>query len=89
VLIFYAFLFGVVYLALCDFGMDQKQQRVNVCEDPRQIASDDALFLPRVMTGDESWIYGYDPETKQQSSQCKNPDSQRLKKAKQMKSKVK
>jgi hypothetical protein len=27
--------------------------------------------------GDESWIYGYDPETKQQSSQWKRPQSPR------------
>jgi hypothetical protein len=27
--------------------------------------------LSRVIAGDKSWIYGYDPETKQQSSQWK------------------
>ncbi|GFV41153.1 mariner Mos1 transposase [Trichonephila clavipes] len=26
-----------------------------------------------IITGDESWAYGYDPETKHQSSQWKNP----------------
>jgi hypothetical protein len=30
--------------------------------------------------GDESWIYSYDPETKQQSSQWKSPQSPRDKK---------
>jgi hypothetical protein len=48
---------------------DQKQQCVNVCEELRQIASDKATFFSRVVTGDESCIYVYDPETKQQSSQ--------------------
>jgi hypothetical protein len=48
----------------------QKQQRVNVCEE-LQIASDDAALLSRVITGEEGWIAGYDPETKQQSCQCK------------------
>ena len=43
---------------------DQKQQRVNDCTELRQLASDDETFLSRVITGDESWIYGYDPETK-------------------------
>ena len=38
---------------------DQKQQRVNVCTELRQIASDDETFLSRVITGDESWVYGY------------------------------
>jgi histone-lysine N-methyltransferase SETMAR len=67
---------------------DQKQQRVNVCEELRQIASDDVTFLFWVITGDESWIYGYDPETKQQSSQWRTPNSPRPKKARQVKSKV-
>jgi hypothetical protein len=31
--------------------------------------------------GGESWVYGYDPETKQQSSRWKNPQSQRAKKS--------
>jgi succinate dehydrogenase/fumarate reductase-like Fe-S protein len=30
--------------------------------------------------GDESWIYGYDPETKQQSLQWKYPQSPKKKK---------
>jgi hypothetical protein len=47
----------------------QKQQCVNICEELCQIASNDATFLSRVIIGDGSWIYGYDPETKQQSSQ--------------------
>ena len=43
---------------------DQIQQRVSVCTELRQLASDDETFLSRVITGDESWVYGYDPETK-------------------------
>jgi hypothetical protein len=39
-----------------DLTADQKQQRVNVCEKLRQIASNNAAFLSRVITGDESWI---------------------------------
>jgi hypothetical protein len=30
--------------------------------------------------GDESWIYGYDPETKQQTLQWESPQSPRTKK---------
>jgi hypothetical protein len=37
-----------------------------------QIASEDATFSSRVITGDKSWMNGYEPETKQQSSQLKN-----------------
>jgi hypothetical protein len=46
---------------------NQKYQHVNVCEELRQIIS----FLSWVNTGDKSWIYGYDPEAKQQFSQRK------------------
>jgi len=38
---------------------------------------------------DESWVYGYDPETKAQSSQWKSPESPRPKKARQSRSNVK
>ncbi|KAG5307215.1 SETMR methyltransferase, partial [Acromyrmex insinuator] len=34
---------------------------------------DDPNVLQRVITGDESWVYGYDVETKAQSSQWKLP----------------
>jgi len=59
---------------------DQKQQRINVCTELRQLASDDETFLSRVIIGDESWVYGYDPETKRQSCQWKSPKSPRPKK---------
>jgi len=67
---------------------DQKQQRVNLCTELHQFASDDETFLSRVTTGDEIWVYGYDPETKQQSSQWKTPTSSRPKKTRQVKSNV-
>ena len=35
---------------------DQKQQRINVCTELHQLASDDETFLSRVITGDESWV---------------------------------
>jgi hypothetical protein len=44
--------------------------------------------LSRVITGDESWIYGHDPESKQQFSQWKNLSSSRPKRARQVKSKL-
>ena len=54
---------------------DHTQQPVKVCTELRQLANDDETFLSRVITGDESWVYGYDSETKQQSSQWKSPTS--------------
>jgi hypothetical protein len=44
---------------------------------------DDPSFMSRVITGDKSWVYGYDPETKQQSSRWKSPGSPGPKKARQ------
>jgi hypothetical protein len=86
ILIFYVFLFGVVYLSRMQFlTTDQKQQHVSVCEELCQITYSDAAFLSRVVTGDESWIYGYDLEAKQQCSQWKSPDSPRLRMMRQVK----
>jgi len=41
------------------------------------------------VTGDETWCYDYDPETKQASSQWKTPNSPKPKKAPQVRSNVK
>lgn len=46
-------------------------------------------LLGRVTTGDESWIFKYDRETKRQSLLWKSLMSPRPKKARQLKSKVK
>jgi len=48
----------------------------------------DSKLLNTVITSDESWGYGYDPETKVQSSQWKH-SSPRPKKAQQVRSNVK
>ena len=47
------------------------------------------VILSRVITGDESWLYSYDLETKQQSLQWKTPSSLRPKKARQVRSNIK
>ena len=45
--------------------------------------------MGQIITGDETWIYGYDPKTKRQSSQWKSADSPRPKKVSQVLSNVK
>jgi hypothetical protein len=40
---------------------------------------DDPQFLTKAVTGDESRCYGYDPESNQQPSQWKSPNSPRQK----------
>ena len=49
----------------------------------------DPNFMNRIITGDETWVYGFNPETKFQSTQWKHPSSPRPKKAHQVCSKAK
>ena len=50
---------------------DQKAYRVSVCRELKQQARDDPSLISNVITGDGTWMYGYDPVIKQQSSQWK------------------
>jgi hypothetical protein len=54
-----------------------------------ECASRDPEFLKTVVTGDEPWVYKYDLETTDHSSQWKHPTSPRSKKARQVRSNVK
>ncbi|UYV83551.1 hypothetical protein LAZ67_23001444 [Cordylochernes scorpioides] len=47
---------------------DQKQHRMNIANEMLDSVRDDPNLLQRVITGDEAWVYGYDVETKAQSS---------------------
>ena len=69
--------------------MEHKQLRLEVLQDMLDYANSDPEFLNIVTTGDESWVYGYDPETKMQLSQWKHLTSPRPKKARQVWSNVK
>jgi len=51
---------------------EQKQRRVTICHDLLERQDD---ILGHVITGDETWVYQYDPETKQQSAQRKTANS--------------
>lgn len=70
-------------------SQDQKEFRTEISRDLLQNANENPNFLKTVITGDESWVYGYDPETKAQSSQWKHPESPRPKKVRQSRSNVK
>ena len=59
---------------------DQREQRQKIARDLFERSCEDVQFLKNNVTGDESWVYGYDPETKQQSSQWKGPTSPQPKK---------
>ncbi|UYV63026.1 hypothetical protein LAZ67_2002885 [Cordylochernes scorpioides] len=68
---------------------DQKQHHMNIANEMLDSVRDDPNLLQRVITGDEAWVYGYDVETKVQSSQWKLPHEPRPKKARQVRSNVK
>ena len=68
---------------------EQKDLCSEIEQDNLEMVSDDENVLKKVITGDHSWVYGYDPETKQQSSQWKRPDEPRSKKARQSRNHVK
>ena len=61
---------------------EQKQRRVTILERQDDI-------LGHVITGDETWVYQYDPEMKQQSAQWKTANSPRPKIFRWSKSRVK
>ncbi|GFV14250.1 histone-lysine N-methyltransferase SETMAR [Trichonephila clavipes] len=67
---------------------DQQFQRLTTSSDLFQSEIDDPEFMKLIITGDKTWVYGYDPETKQQSSQWKTPGSPRPKKDRQVRSKI-
>ncbi|GAB1860480.1 Histone-lysine n-methyltransferase setmar-like protein [Camponotus japonicus] len=70
-------------------NFDQKSRRMSISQEMLNDVNDDPDLLKRVITGDETWVYGYDVETKAQSSQWKQSDEPRPKKARQVRSNVK
>lgn len=70
-------------------SQEQNELRLTTSFGLRDRANSDSGFLRSLITGDESSIYGYDPEKKTQSYHWKTPKSPRAKKARQSKSSVK
>ena len=64
---------------------DQKQRRLHISSD----LLGNAEMFDRVITGDETWCFEYDPETKRQSLRWKTQNSPRPKKARLSRSQVK
>jgi len=76
-------------LMLRPLTMQQKQLRLEVSQDLLDYPNSDLEFLNIVTTGDELWVYRYNLETKEQSSQWKHSTYPRPKKARQVWSNVK
>ena len=68
---------------------DQKARRVDLSRDVLEHLEGNPEFLDNVITGDETWVFQYDRETKRQSLQWKTARSPRPKKARMSKSKIK
>jgi len=70
-------------------AVEQKQQCLSISLELRYRAASDSSFLGNVITGDETWVYGYDPETRVQSSEWKSPSSPCAKKTRPSRSNIK
>ena len=68
---------------------EQKANRSDVCLDLLDRLERVPEFFSRIITGDESWILVYDPETKRQSRGWQTANSPRLKKGRMSKFKIK
>jgi len=68
---------------------EQKQNRVSVSQELLDRSNTDENFLENVVTGEETWVYSYDVETKVQLSQWVGKSSPQPKKACQSRSNVK
>ena len=68
---------------------DQKQNQVKFCEYMLEKVKDDLDILRQIITGDETWVFQFDFETKRQRMQWKTAKSPRPKKAHMSKSKIK
>ena len=73
----------------CVLTEDQKANRVNISQELLDRVSVDENVLKTIVTGDETWVYGYDVETKAQSSQWMGQGSPRPKKARMSRSNMK
>ncbi|UYV68058.1 hypothetical protein LAZ67_5002934 [Cordylochernes scorpioides] len=69
--------------------LDQKNARKETAILNIEATTNDSELLKRVITGDETWIYGFDSETTQQASEWRFKNEPRPKKARKAPSKVK
>ena len=54
-------------------NFEQKQRCIDIAQEMLTTFNDNSDLLKKVIIADESWVYGYDIETKAQTSQWKRP----------------
>ena len=69
--------------------IEQKDNRKDMCLHLRERIQNYRNFLKNVITGEETWIFEYDPETKRQIKEWQTSASPLPKKARRSKSKIK
>jgi len=68
---------------------EQKDRRIEACRDLIATADSDPDFFKKIVTGDDTWCFAYDPTTKRQSAAWVGETSPRRKKLRFQKSRVK
>jgi len=56
-------------LVLKNLSVEQKANRLEICQDLLGRLEIEPDFLDKVITGDEYWVFDYNPETKWQSAE--------------------
>lgn len=72
-----------------DLNFFQKEQRKLIAQDMLDNVNNDPTFMERIITGDETWVYEFDMQTSQQSSQWNFPNEPKPKRPRQSRSKIK
>lgn len=67
----------------------QKMNRKDCCLDYLKSYEKNPSFLEKIVTGDETWVFAYEPETKRQSMEWRGKSSPAKKIARMSKSKIK
>ncbi|UYV66801.1 hypothetical protein LAZ67_4002890 [Cordylochernes scorpioides] len=68
---------------------EQNLCRLATCEDMFKMTRTDPEWKDKIITGDETWVYGYDPETKRQSAEWRGQGEPSPKKSRILKSRNK
>ncbi|UYV82730.1 hypothetical protein LAZ67_22000686 [Cordylochernes scorpioides] len=68
---------------------EQKLCRLATCEDMLGMTRTDPEWKDKIITGDKTWVYGYDPETKRQSAEWRGQGEPRPKISRILKSRNK
>jgi len=67
----------------------QKRDRVVIAKDMISKAESDPTFIKRIITGDKTWAYEYDMQSRHQASERKASNEPRPKKPRRFQSKKK